>query len=152
MGYSNDYRDMVERERRQAILRTLDLPALIAGAEGLVKAKVVTFTSQFDPDLGEQPGGMCSCCGCSPRIESETDWIMNFRAGLCDEDGEYYAQLCETSDGGGCLGAIRAENAHRKPTGRDLKAAILTELLGDDTDGAEAMMEDLADLPDADDL
>ncbi len=60
-----------------------------------------------------------------------------------DSDGVYYAMLCGGVDGSGCLDSIRAENRKRKPTLRDEAADIITDLMGDDIDGAEAFMDDL---------
>lgn len=45
--------------------------------------------------------------------------------------------LCE-----GCLEDIRAENHKRPKTLRDEIAEEVTDLLGDDTDGAQTMMDD----------
>ena len=42
---------------------------------------------------------------------------------------------------GGCLGAIRKENEGRAKTLRDEQAEIVRQLLGDDMDGAQAMMD-----------
>jgi len=46
--------------------------------------------------------------------------------------------LCE-----GCLEEIRADNEHRPQTLRDQLAREVTELLGDDIDGAQSTMDDL---------
>ena len=61
-----------------------------------------------------------------------------YRAGICDADGVYYAMLCE-----GCLEEIRFEKSKRPQTERDEVAETITELLGDDIDGAQSMMDDL---------
>ena len=86
---------------------------------------------------------MCSCCGAGPRVDDEGDWWLIFQAGLCDEDGVYYGMLCDLPDGSGCLSMIREENARRQHTRRDKQATVITELLGDDLDGAQALMENL---------
>ena len=72
----------------------------------------------------------------SPSWRPEPWYI--YRAGICDSDGVYYSMLCE-----GCLEEIQDENARRPATERDEIAREVTELLGDDIDGAQAMMEDL---------
>jgi hypothetical protein len=103
--------------------------------EARLQAKVVTFEKDGD----ESPGGMCQCCGGGPETEPawrSEPWYV-FYAGLCDGDGVYYAALCE-----GCLEDIRAENAKRPTTNRDEVAKVVTELLGDDIDGAQSFMED----------
>jgi hypothetical protein len=105
--------------------------------ESRLRAEVVTYESKGQV----LPGGMCGCCGGGPN--SEPDWRDEpwyiYRAGLCDGDGVYYSMLCE-----GCLDDIRAENAKRPQTERDRMAQLVTELLGDDLDGADGLMEDLA--------
>ena len=45
-----------------------------------------------------------------------------------------------------CLDDMLAYQARRQPNVRDEKARLVAELLGDDLDGMESMMEDLADL------
>lgn len=96
-------------------------------------AKVITYESEGL----ELPGGMCSCCGGGPEMEGPgRPWLI-FRAGLCDSDGVFYGQLCE-----GCLDDVRAEAKRRGKTVRDERAAVIADLLGDDIDGAEALMED----------
>lgn len=86
------------------------------------------------------PGGMCGCCGGGP--DPTPDWRAEpwyiYRAGICDRDGVCYSMLCE-----GCLEELRHENATREPTQRDDAASIVTELLGDDIDGAQTFMDDL---------
>jgi hypothetical protein len=120
---------------------------VVLAGEALHDAKAITFDSQFDnPERRFAPGGMCSCCGASGRVDGEDDWWLVFRAGLVDSDGEYYAMLCGGPDGSGCLAEVRAENARRTPTFRDEAAALVTDLLGDDLDGAQALMEDFGDL------
>ena len=57
---------------------------------------------------------------------------------MCDADGVYYSMLCE-----GCLEDMRAENDRRPLTERDEVANQITELLGDDIDGAQTTMDDL---------
>ena len=79
-------------------------------------------------------------------IDDENDWWLVFKAGLVDSDGVFYAMLCGGCDGSGCLEDIRGENARRKPTFRDDAAAMITDLLGDDVDGMEAMMDDFGYL------
>jgi len=99
-------------------------------------AKVVTF----ERDGQEAPGGMCGCCGGGPDVAPEwrdAPWYV-YRAGICDGDGVYYSMLCE-----GCLEDIREENAKRPETERDEVARLVTDLLGDDLDGAQVFMEDL---------
>ena len=83
---------------------------------------------------------MCGCCGGGPDVSPSwrpEPWYI-YRAGICDSDGVYYSMLCE-----GCLEEIQDENARRPATERDEIAREVTELLGDDIDGAQAMMEDL---------
>ena len=86
------------------------------------------------------PGGQCGCCGTGPN--GEPDWQSEpwyiYRAGICDGDGVYYSMLCED-----CLETIRAENAKRIATERDETASDITELMGDDVDGAQTFMDDL---------
>ena len=104
--------------------------------EARLQATIVTF----DKNGQECPGGMCGCCGCGPDATPtwrDDPWYI-YRAGFCDGDGVYYTMLCE-----GCLVDIRAENARRPKTERDEIARLVTELLGDDVDGAESFMEDL---------
>lgn len=99
-------------------------------------AKIVTY----DANGIEQPGGMCGCCGSGPDVSPSwrpDPWYI-YRAGVCDVDQVYYSMLCE-----GCLEDIRAENARRPQTERDLIAHEVTELLGDDLDGAQTMMDEL---------
>ena len=107
-----------------------------AKLQSRLHAKVVTYES----DAEERPGGMCGCCGSGPNVAP--DWRADpwyiYHAGICDSDGVYYSMLCE-----GCLEDIREENARRPATERDEIAQEVTELLGDDLDGAQAMMEDL---------
>ena len=104
--------------------------------ESRFSAKIVTYAA----DGSEQPGGMCGCCGGGPDVSPSwrpEPWYI-YRAGICDSDGVYYSMLCE-----GCLEEIQDENARRPATERDEIAREVTELLGDDIDGAQAMMEDL---------
>ena len=61
------------------------------------------------------------------------DVIGRFRTGV-----RQFSMLCE-----GCLEEIREENARRPQTERDEVAREVTELLGDDVDGAQTMMDDL---------
>jgi hypothetical protein len=104
--------------------------------EARLHARIITYEDRNVI----RPGGMCGCCGGGPI--SEPDWRADpwyvYRAGFCDRDGVYYGMLCE-----GCLEEIRAENARRPETERDEIARELTELLGDDMDGAQVMMDDL---------
>lgn len=83
---------------------------------------------------------MCGCCGSGPNATPDyraDPWYV-YRAGFCDADGVYYSMLCE-----GCLEELREENVKRVKTTRDEAAQAITDLLGDDLDGAQAMMEDL---------
>lgn len=99
-------------------------------------AKIVTYEDGSDIC----PGGQCGCCGSGPNVSPDwrdEPWYV-FRAGICDADGVYFSMLCE-----GCLEEIRAENDHRPQTQRDEIAREITELLGDDVDGAQSMMDDL---------
>lgn len=64
--------------------------------------------------------------------------MVRLRAGICDTDGVFYGMLCE-----GCLEEIRFENSKRPQTERDEVAETITELLGDDIDGAQSMMDDM---------
>ena len=106
-----------------------------AEMEAHLQAKVVTF----EKDGHEFPGGMCGCCGAGP--DGNPDWRSDpwyiYQAGICDGDGVYYSMLCE-----GCVEDIRAENAKRPDSERDEVARLVTELLGDDLDGAQSFMED----------
>lgn len=88
----------------------------------------------------EQAGGMCNCCGSGPDIAPDwrsEPWYI-YRAGVCDCDSVYYSMLCED-----CLQTIRAEQAKRIPTEIDQIAEQVTELMGDDLDGAQVFMDDL---------
>jgi hypothetical protein len=96
---------------------------------------VVTF---HDSDGQESPGGQCRCCGAGPNPDN--DFYIH-KAGLCDSDGIFYSMLCRS-----CLDDILAKYGKRKRSLRDQKAQLVTELLGDDLDGMEAMMEDLPDF------
>ena len=111
------------------------LAASIRELESRIESKVVTY--ECDGVL--EPGGMCNCCGSGP--DPEPDWRgdpwLVYRAGICDSDGVYYSMLCE-----GCLEDIREENLKRPQTERDENAKLITELLGDDLDGAQSMMDD----------
>ena len=104
--------------------------------ESRLRAKIVTFDDQGVL----KPGGMCACCGSGPNVcpSWRTDPWYVYQAGVCDADGIFYNMLCE-----GCLEEIHDENAGRPQTERDLIAREVTDLLGDDLDGAQAMMEDL---------
>jgi hypothetical protein len=108
---------------------------LLAEMEARFGAKVVVFE---DRDI-RKPGGMCGCCGGGPNASPDwrgDPWYI-YRAGICDGDGVYYAMLCE-----GCLDELRSENRKRPQTLRDQIAEEVTDLLGDDTDGAQSMMDD----------
>lgn len=104
--------------------------------ESRLQAKIVTY----DRDGTERAGGMCGCCGSGPNVAP--DWRADpwyiYQAGICDLDGVYYSMLCE-----GCLEEIREEHARRPHTERDQIARGVTELLGDDLDGAQVFMDDL---------
>jgi len=107
-----------------------------AEMEECFRAKVVTYE---DGNV-IRPGGMCGCCGGGP--DAEPDWQADpryiYRAGICDSDGVYYSMLCED-----CLEEVRASNARRVRTQRDEVADDITDLLGDDIDGAQTFMDDL---------
>ena len=117
-----------DREPRHPLPQRSDMEQRFA-------AKVVTFENR-----GEiQAGGMCSCCGSGPNPYPDwrdEPWYV-YRAGLCDVDGVFYSMLCE-----GCLEDIRAENADRPTSQRDEIARVVSDLLGDDLDGAQSMMDD----------
>jgi len=92
--------------------------------------------------------GSCSCCGAAPIRADDPprhmDWFV-VKANRCDSDGVYYPRLCTDADGyEGCLSDV-LDNPP-EPVLDDLdrqeKADILSELLGDDTDGISAMMDD----------
>lgn len=105
--------------------------------EQRLSAKIVTY----DDHGVERPGGMCGCCGAGPNANPDwrgDPWYV-YQAGLCDVDQVYYSMLCE-----GCLEEIRAENGRRPETERDIAAREIAELLGDDLDGAQSMMDDMA--------
>jgi hypothetical protein len=104
--------------------------------ESRFRATIVTYDNGGE----ECPGGMCSCCGSGPNTAPDwrgDPWYV-YRAGICDAVGVYYSMLCE-----GCLEEIRKENARCPYTDRDAVAREVTELLGDDLDGAQSMMDDL---------
>lgn len=104
--------------------------------ESRFEAKIVSYEN----DGKELPGGMCSCCGGGPDVSPtwrSEPWYV-YRAGICDSDGVYFSMLCE-----GCLEEIHDANARRPQTERDEIAHQVTELLGDDIDGAQSMMDDL---------
>ena len=104
--------------------------------ESRFRATIVTYDNAGE----ECAGGMCGCCGSGPNVAPDwrgDPWYV-YRAGLCDADGVYYSMLCE-----GCLEDIRDENARRPQTERDHIAREVTELLGEDSDGAQAFMDDL---------
>ena len=112
-----------------------DIP-LKAELETRFETKIVTYSDEGI----EKPGGMCVCCGSGPNPQPDwrgEPWYV-YQAGLCDSDGVYYAMLCE-----GCLDEIRCANSKRPQTERDEIAEQITELLGDDIDGAQAMLDDL---------
>lgn len=125
---------------------------VVLRAEEVHEATAITHHEPWgDPKAIHRLGGSCSCCGASPTLhigtmdddgDHGTDWLVVFKAGLVDSDGVYYSMLCGLDDGSGCLGSIRAENARRTPTCRDEAATLVTDLLEDDPDGAQAMMED----------
>lgn len=109
---------------------------LKAELEARFSAKIVTF----DDGGITKPGGQCGCCGGGPNPAPDwrgDPWYV-YQAGICDSDGVFYSQLCE-----GCLEQVRFENSKRPQTERDEVADQVTELLGDDIDGAQAMMDDL---------
>ncbi len=116
---------------------------VVKDAEAMFKAKVITFESQFNnPKNQTEPGGMCSCCGAGPRVNSVHDWWLVFKAGLCDSDGVFYSMLCGGGSGDGCLEEIRHQNAKRKRTFRDEAAEIIRFMNGDDVDGMESDFDD----------
>ena len=105
-----------------------------------LEARFQTRIVAYDSGGKELPGGMCGCCGGGPNPTPDwrhEPWYI-YRAGVCDSDGIYFSMLCE-----GWLEEIRDENARRPNTERDDIARELTELLGDDLDGAQTMMDDL---------
>ncbi len=130
--------DNLDRSRREQTV------PMWAELEQRMHAKVVTFEDGNET----RPGGMCNCCGGGPN--PEPDWRADpwsiYQAGLCDGDGVYYSMLCE-----GCLEDIRHENEKRAKAGllteRDDQAREVTDLLGNDIDGAQGMMDDLQDCP-----
>lgn len=116
-------------------------------AEQAFGASCITFASQFDNPKGLiEPGGMCSCCGAGPRVDDEREWWLIMKAGLSDSDGVFYSMLCVGCDSTGCLEEIRAANKKRPSTFRDEASTLIMEMMGDDVDGAEAMMEDFGYL------
>ena len=106
------------------------------------KAKVIVYE---DGDV-IRPGGMCRCCGAGPDAgpDYRGEPFYIYTAGLCDGDGVYYSMLCES-----CLEDMRFENEKRARkrllTERDETARDVTELMGDDIDGAQSFMDDLQD-------
>lgn len=112
-----------------------DVP-LKAELEERFNAKIVTF----DDEGVTKPGGMCRCCGSgsNPAPDWRGDPWYVYRAGICDTDGVYYSMLCE-----GCLEEVRFEHSQRPKTERDEVAKQITDLLGDDIDGAQSMMDDM---------
>ena len=94
--------------------------------------------------------GSCSCCGANPRERGRGAWNpwgegppQNFDwyvydARRIDEDGIYFARLCGDVDGKGCLSDVEPAAADQHEG-----AQALADILGDDTDGAQSMIEDL---------
>ena len=92
--------------------------------------------------------GSCSCCGASPRSKDDGkpcqgpggpyDWYV-YETRLVDSDGIYMARLCGDVDGDGCLSDVE-----RSRPGRHEREKVIAGLLGDDTDGAQALIEDLS--------
>jgi hypothetical protein len=122
--------------------------AVLAG-EALHEGVCVTYERRNDGDtVLLAPGGSCSCCGAAARVgdEDEDDWWLVFKAGFCDDDGVFMSRLCGGPDGSGCLVELRRDAARREPTRRDEAASVVSDLLGDDMDGAESMMDDFDDL------
>jgi hypothetical protein len=104
--------------------------------EACLGAKIVTF----DDGGVNRPGGMCGCCGSGPNIAPDwraEPWYI-YRAGICDADGVYFSMLCED-----CLEELRESNINRPKSLRDEIAESITDLLGDDIDGAQTFMDDL---------
>jgi len=107
-----------------------------AELEQRFNAKIITYDHGNND---HRPGGMCSCCGSGPDAQPEwreEPWYV-YRGGLCDSDGVYYSMLCE-----GCLEEFTFELEQRPGTLRDEMSKVVNELLGDDIDGAQAMMDD----------
>ncbi len=118
--------------------RTVSVP-MKAELEDRFAAKIVTY--ECDGQI--LPGGMCRCCGGGPNVAPDwrdEPWYI-YRAGICDSDSVYYSMLCE-----GCLEEIRSEQSQRPETERDQVAREITELMGDDLDGAQVFMDDLDDF------
>jgi hypothetical protein len=121
-----------------------EIGSVVEHAEAIHKARVITFEPCRDnPKKRIAPGGMCSCCGASPRVDGADDWWLVFKAGLCDSDGVFYSMLCGGPSGEGCLEEVRAENAKRKRSPRDDMASMSRMLNGDDVDGMDADMDDM---------
>jgi len=107
--------------------------------EARYQAKIVTYTEGGC----ELPGGMCRCCGCGPNVEPDYQsepWYI-YVANLCDTDGVFYSSLCQE-----CLEEVRQDLTMRPPTERDLLGREVSEMMGDDIDGAQTTMDDLEGL------
>ena len=104
--------------------------------EDRLQANVIVF----DDGGVERPGGMYRCCGCGPNAAPDFQaepWYI-YRANLCDSDGVFYSMACEE-----CLEDLRYQHSQRPKTGRDEMGDIVSDLMGDDIDGAQTMMDDL---------
>lgn len=83
----------------------------------------------------------CSCCG----LEPDDKWAV-FRAGLVDEDGEYFARLCGHRGTGrnGCLEDLAKVPVKNRKYQRE--AALLMALMPEEADdGIVTLMEDIRD-------
>lgn len=85
----------------------------------------------------------CSCCGAEG-----TPTYPVYRAGMVDADNVYFPRLC-----GGCFDGVEAELAkiaagtydgHDFGAAKRMLAPVAAEVLGDDDDGIEAMLGDVA--------
>jgi hypothetical protein len=126
------------RKFASQVIRTV-----VLATEELMGARCITSFDGYRPRDPVRVGGMCSCCGASGRVDGPDDWWLVMRAGFNDPDGVFMSMLCVGPDGSGCFTEIREDSKKRPPSLRDLAAAEISDLLGDDVDGAESLMDDL---------
>jgi hypothetical protein len=70
--------------------------------------------------------------------------MLIVRAGLCDQDGVYFARLCTGRDGGGgCLEDVWSEQARVSEEHRGL-ASVVGAVCGDDDDWLDGEVIDRA--------
>ncbi len=115
---------------------------VVLATEELLGAMCITSYDDYRPEAKVSVGGMCSCCGASGHVDGPDDWWLVMRAGFCDSDGVFMSMLCVGPDGTGCFTEIRDQSRKRPVSLRDMAAAEISELLGDDVDGAQSLMDD----------